>query len=95
MGLEFAQGDDQCLIHSREMGQHGKDIILRGEAHKRFPFSIECKNTETLPLPEVIRQAKENTGDDEDWLVVHKRKAIKDPIVIMDWNTFASMWREP
>ena len=38
---EFNQQDDECLIHSREMGQHNVDIVLRGYVKKQFPFSIE------------------------------------------------------
>jgi hypothetical protein len=93
LGLEFNQGDDQCLIHSREMGQHGKDLIIRGEAYKRFSYSIECKNSEALPLPSVIAQVKANTNENEDWIIVHKRKTIKDPIAIMDWMTFEKLYR--
>ena len=76
LGIEFNQSDDNCLIHSREMGQHGTDIVLRGEAGERFPFSIECKNQEKLNLNEAIKQAKENKGD-RDWIVIHKKKGTE------------------
>jgi hypothetical protein len=93
LGLEFNQSDDQCLIHSREMGQSGKDIIIRGDAYKRFPYSIEAKNSESLQLPTVIAQVQANTTEKEDWIIVHKRKTIKDPIAIMDWMTFEKLYR--
>ena len=32
-GINFVQSDDTCLVHSREMGQHGTDIVLRGEMY--------------------------------------------------------------
>lgn len=90
-GFPYNQQDDDCLIHSREMGQAGVDIILRGAAKIMFPFAIECKSTEQLNLVETIKQAKNNTEKGIDWLIVHKRKAIKNPVVIMNWNTFEEL----
>lgn len=89
----YDQSDDQCLIHSREMGQHGNDIILRGEALKKFPFSIECKNSETLNLLETIEQVQANQIEETDWLIVHKRKTLKTPIVIMDWDSLEKLYK--
>jgi len=92
LGLTFNQNDDSCPIHSREMGQHGADVIIRGAATiSRFPFSIECKNQEEMSLAESIRQAKANRKEGTDWLVVHKKKDLPSPVVIMDWSTFERM----
>jgi hypothetical protein len=88
LNIPYIQSDDSCLIHSREMGQHGVDIILRGEALKRFPYSIESKSSESLNLMPVIEQIEANQKKDTDWLIVHKRKALPEPIVIMTWRTF-------
>lgn len=89
-GIEFVQSDDTCLIHSREMGQHGTDICLRGELYTKFPFDIECKSCETLSIPDWIRQAKENNKkEDRDWLVVFKKHTLgSEPFVIMGWECF-------
>lgn len=88
-GLEFVQSDDSCLIHSREMGQHGTDICLRGEMYRKFPFDIECKSCESLSIPEWVRQARGNKKENRDWLVVFKKQTIgHDPLVIMEWETF-------
>jgi hypothetical protein len=92
--IPYRQSDDQCLIHSREMGQAGKDIILRGEAKQRFPFSIECKTSEQLDVPGTIEQVKANTDDDEKWIIVHKRKSIPEPIVIMAWDSFQELMED-
>ena len=86
--IEYNQQDDNCVIHSREMGQFGVDIIIRDYLRNYFPFSIECKSSEQLNLIETIQQAKKNTKKDEHWIIVYKRKAIKNPIVIMDWDCF-------
>lgn len=87
-GIPYKQGDDECLIQSRPMGISGNDVILRGEAKKVFPFSIECKSSEGLDLVGTIEQAKSNTSPGTNWLIVHKRKAIAKPIVILEWDAF-------
>ena len=90
-GIQYVQSDDSCLIHSREMGQPGADIVLRGEAIKAFPYSVECKSTESLGLLETIKQASANQKDGTDWLIVHRRKAYKEPIVILAWSAFEKL----
>ena len=88
-GIEFIQSDDDCLIHSREMGQNGTDVILRGEIEKKFPFDIECKSCESLSIPEWIRQARANKKENRDWLLVFKKQTIgHEPLVVMEWETF-------
>ena len=54
--IPFDNKDDNCKIHSSEMGQSGVDIILRDEALQKFPFSIECKSTESINLRDFIQQ---------------------------------------
>ena len=83
-------GKDEA-IQSRGMGQSGNDVILIGEARRRFPFSVECKATEALSLKPTIDQAKANELDGTSWLVVHKRKGM-DPIVIIDFEKFLEIW---
>lgn len=92
-GIEFVQSDDNCLVHSREMGQHGTDIIVRGEIYNKFPFDIECKSCESLSIPDWIRQAKENNKkENRDWLVVFKKHTLgSEPFVIMGWECFEKM----
>lgn len=94
-GIEFNQSDDNCLIHSREMGQHGTDIVVRGEVYNKFPFDVECKAQENLNIPEWVRQAKENNKkEDRDWLLIFKKQTIgTTPLVLMDWNTFEKIIR--
>lgn len=88
-GLEFIQSDDSCLVHSREMGQHGTDIVLRGEVAEKFPFDIECKSCESLSIPEWVRQARANKKVNRDWLLVFKKQTIgSEPLVAMEWETF-------
>ena len=87
--VEFDQSDDSCLIHSREMGQHGTDIVLRGTIRKKFPFDVECKCCETLSIADWVRQARTNKKENRDWLVVFKKQTIgSEPLVLMDWDAF-------
>jgi len=92
-GIEFVQSDDTCLVHSREMGQHGTDICLRGELYKKFPFDIECKSCESLSVPDWVRQARTNKKENRDWLVVFKKQTIgHEPLIIMEWETFEKIF---
>ena len=77
-GIPYDQKSDDCEIHSRESGLNGVDVILRGEAKKRFPFCIECKNAKTISLAEWVRQAQDNCNESDNWLLV-----IKSPILPM------------
>jgi len=93
-GIPYDQSDDYCLIHSREMGQSGLDVILRGEAKEKFPFSCECKATETFSLVAAIKQVKEAQLPDTDWLVIHRQKAVPETVVVCSWNTFEGLLRK-
>lgn len=84
LGMPF--GKDE-LIASRPMGQAGTDIVLKGEAADSFPFSVECKCQESWSIHAWIEQARKNQEDGTDWLLVCK-KSRKDPVVVMDMNTF-------
>lgn len=84
-------GKDQ-LIESREMGQSGVDVKLIGHALKEIPFSIECKNQEKWSLPGWVRQAKENQLPETDWILCTKSQNVKDPVVVMDAETFFKLF---
>ena len=87
LDIPFDNQDEQCEIHSRECGLSGTDVILRGEAYKKFNYDVECKNTENISLYSYIEQAKSNTKENRQWLVIHKKNQSK-PIVIMDADHF-------
>lgn len=85
-------GKDE-LIESREMGQAGSDVKLIGPAQQAFPFAVECKRTEKLDLFGAIRQAKENTKEGIDWLVIHRRSQ-EDALVTMKADVFFDIYGE-
>lgn len=89
--IEFNQQDDQCLIHSREMGQSGTDIIIRGSINKIFPYSIECKSVEKPSIKNWIKQAKNNTKENRNFLLFWKCKDFKKPVVVLDSEVFFNL----
>jgi hypothetical protein len=94
LGVTFNQQDDLSPIHSREMGQRGCDVYIRDkELAEKFPYAIECKNTEKISVYAYIEQAKVNTKEGQQWLVFHKKNRSK-PIVIMDAEHFFKLYKE-
>lgn len=89
--VKFDQKDDSCPIHSREMGLSGVDVVLRGDIAKKFPYAIECKACETLSIPQWIKQAKANTKEGQEYLLVVKKQSIGEPLVVMDWTSFEKL----
>ena len=92
--VEFNQSDDNCVIHSREMGLNNVDVILRDWLYKNFTFDIECKAQENLSIPDWIEQAKSNKKLDRDWLLVVKKQSIGEPFVVMSWDCFERIWKD-
>ena len=92
-GLTGIPVEKDVLIESRGSGQHGTDIILRGEARELFPYSPECKNVSTLNLVDSIAQAKANMLEGTDWLLLHRRKTLKEDIAIMSVDAFVKLFK--
>jgi len=80
-------------IESRQMGQSGTDVILRGNALHWFPFSIECQNAEKWDVHGKIKQAKTNRKKETSWLCFFKRNREK-PIVVLDAEVFFEIYEE-
>ena len=76
-------------IESRSMGAGGEDLIMARAARKKFPYSIECKNQESVNVWKSYEQAKENSGDYEP-IVVLKRNNTK-PLVLIDAECFVKL----
>ena len=91
-GSTYIPGDDDSQIKSRPMGLSGLDIVMDKETRQKFPYSVECKNQESLNLLDAIEQARSNELEDTDWLVVHRRKNLKEDVVIMSVEAFAVLF---
>ena len=76
-------------IESRSMGAGGEDLIMARAARKKFPYSIECKNQESVNVWKAYEQAEENSGDYEP-IVVLKRNNTK-PLVLVDAECFVKL----
>ena len=86
--LEVAPED----IESRPMGSQGEDLIMARAAREKFPFSIECKNQESLNVWRAWEQASENSGKYDPILVI-KKNNVK-PLVVVDAEYFVNLIKE-
>ena len=79
-------------IESRSMGAGGEDLIMARAARQKLPYSIECKNQESINVWKSYEQAQENSGDYEP-IVVLKRNKSK-PLVLVDADYFVRLHNE-
>ena len=79
-------------IESRAMGSGGEDLIMSKAARHKFPYSIECKNQESLNIWKAWEQANGNKGLYEP-LVVIKKNGVR-PLVLLDAENFLDMIKE-
>ena len=79
-------------IESRAMGSGGEDLIMSKAARQKFPYSIECKNQESLNIWKAWEQANGNKGMYEP-LVVIKKNGVR-PLVVLDAENFLDMIKE-
>ena len=76
-------------IESRSMGAGGEDLIMSKAARNKFPYSVECKNQESLNIWKAWEQANGNRGIYEP-LVVIKKNGVS-PLVVLDAESFLDM----
>jgi|TARA_R110002020_G_scaffold192358_2_gene392519 hypothetical protein len=76
-------------IESRSMGAGGEDLIMARAARHVFPYSIECKNQESVNIWKSYEQAEQNSGGYEP-IVVLKRNNTK-PLVLVDAEYFVRL----
>ena len=79
-------------IESRSMGAGGEDLIMARAARDKFPYSIECKNQETLNVWKAYEQAEYNSGDYEP--VVFIKRNNQKPLVGVDAEYFVKLHDE-
>ena len=79
-------------IERRSMGAGGEDLIMSRAAREKFPYSIECKNQESLNIWKSYEQAQQNCGDYEP-IVVIKRNNVK-PLVLVDADYFIKLHKK-
>ena len=78
-------------VESRSMGAGGEDIILSAAARKKVPYSIECKNQESLNVWKAFKQAVTNCGDHTPMLVIKKNG--EKPLAVVPAKHFFKLLR--
>ena len=76
-------------IESRSMGAGGEDLIMARAAREKFPYSIECKNQESLNIWKAYEQAESNSGEYEP--VVFIKRNNQKPLVVIDAEYFVNL----
>ena len=76
-------------LESRPMGSQGEDIIMGRESREKFPYSIECKNQETVNVWKAYEQATENSGDYEPVCFIKRNN--QKPLVVVDAEYFVKI----
>ena len=76
-------------IESRSMCAGGEDLIMARAAREKFPYSIECKNQESLNVWKSYEQATENSGNYEP--VVFIKRNNQKPLVVVDAEYFVRL----
>ena len=79
-------------IESRSMGAGGEDLIMARDARQKFPYSIECKNQESLNVWKSYEKAESNSGDYEP--VVFIKRNNNNPFVVVDAEYFVRLHNE-
>jgi hypothetical protein len=74
-------------IRSTGMGQSGVDLLLSPLAQKLFPYSVECKNCESLNIFKALEQAEHNSTDKLKPIVIFKRNRSKT-FVTLEFDEF-------
>jgi len=71
------------------MGAGGEDLIMSSGARQMFPYSVECKNQESLNVWSAFEQAKKNSGVYEPILIIKKNR--KTPLAVVDAEHFVQL----
>ena len=62
-------------VESRPMGSGGEDVIIGNNTRRKFPYSVECKNTEKVNVWQAYEQASENSKGYEPIAVLKRNKS--------------------
>lgn len=86
---ELEEGD----IESTSMGAGGIDIKLSPKAKKLFPYSIECKNQETINVWQSFKQAESNCVAGTKPLLVFKRNRT-EVYCMLKFDDFLELYQQ-
>ena len=76
-------------LESRPMGSQGEDIIMGKQSRDKFPYSVECKNQESLNVWKSYDQAQNNCKGYEPLLVIKRNRS--KVLVVLDAEYFVRL----
>ena len=82
-------GLDAEDLESRPMGSHGEDSIMGKQSRDKFPYSVECKNQESLNVWKSYDQAQNNCKGYEPLLVIKRNRS--KVLVVLDAEYFVRL----
>jgi len=88
----FKEQLDPDDVRSTSMGASGEDVLLSPMARKLFPFSIECKNVESLNIYKAIEQCEANAKGHTP-TVVFKRNGM-EPFIAIPLKVFMEIYKK-
>ena len=71
------------------MGAQGEDLMLSPAARAVFPYSVECKNQESINFWNAYAQAVANCGEHQPLLVLKRNR--QKPVVVLDAEHFIQL----
>jgi hypothetical protein len=78
-------------VLSTTMGDPGTDIKLSPAARKAFPFSVECKNRQSLNIWAALKQSEANVKPETTPCVIFKRNH-SDTYITMKFDAFMKIY---
>lgn len=75
---------DDKDIKSNPMSSSGEDIWMSSRVQNIFPYSIECKNTESLAIWKALEQCKNNSHGNIPLLIFKRNNS--DIYVTLKWE---------
>jgi hypothetical protein len=76
-------------VRSTSMGASGADILLSPAAKRLFPYSIECKNVESINIWKAIAQAAASAKGLNPMVVFRKNSTPK--WVAVEWDHYIAL----
>lgn len=89
--LREALGFSEADIKPALMSENGMDIKLSEAARKAFPFAVEAKSRESLPLWTSIAQAEENAESEGLKPLLAFKRNGSCIYVAMQWKDFLEL----
>jgi hypothetical protein len=89
--LREALGFSEADIKPALMSENGMDLKLSEAARKAFPFAVEAKSRESLPLWASISQAEENAESEGLRPLLAFKRNGSEIHVVLKWNDFLEL----